>query len=101
MPCAVRVPAWVTLGIAAVVIFFGLYRIRMALQKPASAEAEPRRGTMGAGFYRMSPRVHLTIGVLYLALGSALIATSFGWNPFGRNVAPTTEPGAPTSPHKP
>ncbi len=83
-------------------IFFGLYRIRMALQKPAAAETAPRRGALGAGFYRMSPRVHLTIGVLYLALGAALIATSFGWNPFGRNVGPTTEqPAKDVSPAKP
>jgi hypothetical protein len=97
----VRVPAWVTLGIAVVVIFFGLYRIRMALQKPVT-DAGPKRGALGAGYYRMSPRVHATIGVLYLALGGALIATSFGWNPFGRNIGPATEqPAKGEAPVKP
>ncbi len=97
-----RVPAWVTLGIAVIVIFFGLYRIRMALQKKPTGDGEPKRGAMGSGFYRMSPRVHATIGVLYLALGGALIATSFGWNPFGRNLGPTTEqPAKDAAPAKP
>lgn len=96
-----RVPAWVTLGIAVIVIFLGLYRIRMALQKKPTGGAAAKRGAMGSGFYRMSPRVHATIGVLYLALGGALIATSFGWNPFGRNIDPTTEQPAKGAPVKP
>ncbi len=79
-------------------IFFGLYRIRMGLAKAPADDSVKRR----SGFYRMSPRVHLTIGVLYLALGGALIATSFGWNPFGKNIGPTTEvPAKDAAPAKP
>ena len=31
----------------------------------------------------MGRRTHLLIGIIYLLLGGALVATSFGWNPFG------------------
>ncbi|MEO6774583.1 MAG: hypothetical protein ABI467_16460 [Kofleriaceae bacterium] len=86
-----RVPIWVTLGVALIVIAFGLYRIWVSLQK-IDPEAPVRRSLMGGGFYRMSPRTHLVIGVLYLALGGALVATSFGWNPFGGSA-----PAAPSS----
>jgi hypothetical protein len=41
----------------------------------------------------MGARTHLLVGVIYLLLGGALIATSFGWNPFGSNApAPSTTP---------
>ena len=29
---------------------------------------------------------HLLVGVVYLLLGAALIATSFGWNPMGSST---------------
>jgi hypothetical protein len=77
----VRVPSWLTLGVAALVIAFGLYRIRLSLKKVDPDQA--KKSVMGGGFYRMSPKTHLVIGFLYLALGGSLIATSFGWNPFG------------------
>jgi hypothetical protein len=90
----VRVPPWLILGIAAIVILFGLYRIRLAL-KPA--ETDPaKQSALGKGFYRMAPRTHLMIGILYLGLGGALIATSFGWNPFG-----SSKPAEQTTPTKP
>ena len=88
-----RVPVWVTLGVAFIVVAFGLYRIRIALKK-VDPEA-PKGGVMGGGFYRMSPRAHLVIGVLYLALGGALIATSFGWNPFGHMFGSSEPAPAP------
>ncbi len=99
----VRVPVWVTLGIAIIVIVFGLYRIRLSLKgqpKPGD-DASEKRGVMGGGFYRMSPRVHLFIGIMYLALGGCLVATSFGWNPLGgmignKTEAPADKNAAPT-----
>ena len=85
-----RVPVWLTLGVAVLVIVFGAYRIRLALRKPEPAEpgsANP----MGRGFYRMSSRTHLLIGIVYLLLGAGLIATTFGWNPFGSSIGPDTQ----------
>jgi hypothetical protein len=84
----VRVPVWLTLGIAVLVIVFGAYRIKLALRKPDPDAGETP--VMGRGFYRMSSRTHLLIGVIYLLLGGALIATSFGWNPFGSSIGPET-----------
>jgi hypothetical protein len=90
-PFGVRVPQWLTLGIAAIVILFGLYRLRLGTKKHVPNE-EPGKGSpMGGGFYRMSPRTHLMVGVVYLLLGGALVATSFGWNPFGGSMGPSTE----------
>jgi hypothetical protein len=73
----VRIPVWLTLGIAALVIIFGSYRLYLAT-RPADDSAAPRRG-----LYSMSKRAHLFVGIIYLLLGAGLIATSFGFNPFG------------------
>jgi hypothetical protein len=94
----VRVPVWLTLGVAVLVIVFGAFRIRMALRKPPPEEAGSGN-LMGRGFYRMSSRTHLLIGVVYLLLGGALVATSFGWNPFGSSIGPDTHaPSKSTAP---
>src|SRR3569623_1283029 len=86
---AVRGPVWLTLCVAALVLVFGVYRIRLALKTP-----EPQSGdgnVMGRGFYRMAPRTHLLIGVVYILLGVGLIETGFGWNPLGNSFGPDTE----------
>lgn len=75
-----QVPIWLTLGVAALVAGFGCYRVWLAFKKPATA-AEDGRSALGRGMYRMSPRMHLAIGAVYILLGTALGATSFGWNP--------------------
>lgn len=74
-----RVPVWLTLGIASLVCVFGLYRIRLAFR----ANEGDQRARVKTGLYAMGRRTHLLIGLVYLLLGGALIATSFGWNPFG------------------
>jgi hypothetical protein len=84
----VRIPVWLTLAVAALVIIFGLYRIRIALGRSGEDEAKARSRR---GLYAMSKRAHLFIGVIYLLLGAGLIATSFGWNPFGGSIGPDTE----------
>lgn len=88
----VKVPIWLTLGVAALVTGFGCYRVFLAFKKPvaqapsdelsAASSAKPGASIMGGGIYRMSPRMHLAVGVIYILLGTALGATSFGWNPF-------------------
>lgn len=85
-----RVPIWLTLGVAVLVLIFGVYRIRLALKKP-EPESQGSAGVMGRGFYRMSSRTHLLIGVVYILLGAGLIATSFGWNPLGNAFGPDTK----------
>jgi hypothetical protein len=77
----VRIPVWLTLGIAAVVIIFGAYRVYLAM-RPVDENAAPRRG-----LYSMSKRAHLVVGIIYLLLGAGLVSTSFGFNPFGGPAA--------------
>jgi hypothetical protein len=81
-----RIPVWLTIAAAVLVIGFGSFRIYLALKKPAGDEAPPRRG-----FYRMGARTHLFIGIVYLVLGGALVATTLGWNPFGDYFAGDTK----------
>jgi hypothetical protein len=95
----VRVPVWLTFGIAILVLVFGVYRIRLALRKPQADGTDAP--TMGRGFYRMSSKTHLLIGVVYILLGGALIATTFGWNPIGNVFGPDTKaPPADKAPTK-
>ena len=83
-----RVPVWLTLGVALVVCVFGLYRIRLAFRSDAATEAA---GGKKKGLYSMGRRTHALIGIVYLLLGAALVATTFGWNPFGDLFGPATE----------
>ena len=94
-----RVPAWLTIGIALVVCGFGLYRIRLAFRSDTAGDEDQVRTRRG--FYAMGKRTHFLIGVIYLLLGGALIATSYGWNPFSTMFGPRTEaPTKDTAPTK-
>jgi len=100
-----RVPTWLTIGIALVVCGFGLYRIRLAFRSETAGEGD--EGRTRRGFYAMGKRTHFLIGVVYLLLGGALIATSYGWNPyssmFGSRTEAPTKGGVPVDqpPQKP
>ena len=85
-----RVPVWLTLGVAILVLAFGAYRIRLAFR----SDEDDQRARAKKGLYAMGRRTHFLIGLVYVLLGGALIATSFGWNPFGSFFATGTE--APT-----
>jgi hypothetical protein len=87
---AVRVPVWLTLGIAILLIVWGAFRLRLGLKKRAP-ETEAGGKVMGGGFARMNPRTHVVLGVVYILFGIALTATSFGWNPLGSSYGPDTE----------
>lgn len=82
-----HIPIWLTLGVAALVIFFGAYRIRIALR---SDEDNAKRPTL-FGRSSMRGRTHLLIGIVYVLLGVGLVATALGWNPFGNLIGPSTE----------
>lgn len=96
----VHIPPWLTLLFASIVILFGGYRLFLATRKRDPEADKDKRSMMGGGFYRMSPRAHAAVGLIYLALGGCLIATTFGWNPFGSSSEPTEEP-APKPKHGP
>jgi hypothetical protein len=87
-----RVPIWLTLAVAALVIVFGLYRVALAFRR-AEPDAAARPGRFGlGGMYRMGRRTHALVGIIYLLLGASLVATSFGWNPFAGAFGPSTQP---------
>jgi len=88
---------WLTLGVAAIVVIFGLYRISMGFR----SDEEDARAKARKGLYAMGRRTHFLIGIVYLLLGGGLVATSFGWNPFGGAFGPdTVEPTKDTAPTK-
>lgn len=82
-----RIPVWLTLGVAILVISFGVHRIRLSLR----SQEEEARARQRKGLYAMGRRTHRLIGIVYLLLGGALVATTFGWNPFGDLFGPATE----------
>jgi hypothetical protein len=83
-----RVPVWLTLGVALLVCLFGAYRIRLAFR----SDAEDERARQRKGLYAMGRRTHFLVGLIYLLLGGALVATSFGWNPFAGVLGPRESP---------
>jgi uncharacterized iron-regulated membrane protein len=82
-----RIPVWLTLGVAILVIAFGVHRLRLSFR----SEDEEARARERKGLYSMNRRTHRLIGIVYLLLGGALVATTFGWNPFGDAFGPGTE----------
>ncbi|HEX2685141.1 MAG TPA: hypothetical protein VHN14_00910 [Kofleriaceae bacterium] len=91
-----HVPVWLILGVAVLVCVFGAYRIRLAFR----SDEEDERARARKGLYAMGRRTHFLIGLVYLLLGGALVATAFGWNPiggvFGPGTAPPSKDTAPT-----
>jgi len=59
-----RVPVWLTLGVAALVCVFGAYRIRIAFR----SDEDDERARTRKGLYAMRRRTHFLIGVIYLLL---------------------------------
>lgn len=85
-----HVPVWLILGGGLVVCAWGAYRVRLGLRSDQQDEhTRPRRG-----LHAMARRTHLFVGIVYLLLGAALIATSLGWSPLG-SVVTRSSPDAP------
>ncbi len=78
-----HVPQWLALTIAGAVILFGLFRLYLAVAGPSDDERAARR----TGLYRMTRRQHGLVGVLFLLVAGALVATAFGWNPMAPRAA--------------
>ena len=69
-----RLPPWVVLVVAGLVLVFGVYRIRMAFR---SDEADQRARAAG-GLYGMGRRSHLLFGILYILMAAYLILGACG-----------------------
>ncbi|HTJ43292.1 MAG TPA: hypothetical protein VL463_14405 [Kofleriaceae bacterium] len=89
-----RVPQWLSLLVAAWVIVFGLYRLWIA----RDPRTDQRRAEGKKGMFVMKRSTQALLGVVYLLLGAALIATSFGWNPLSSVTAPDTNAPASSKP---
>ena len=89
-----RVPQWLSLLVAAWVIVFGVYRLKLALDK----RTDERRAEGKKGMFVMKRSTQALLGVVYLLLGGALVATSFGWNPLSSITAPDTKAPANAKP---
>ena len=89
-----RLPPWLSLAIAGAVILIAMYRLWLAFAGPSDEERKTHR----RGMLAMPRRQHGAIGLIFLLVAGALVATSFGWNPFERDQ--TEEPAAPSPPKK-
>ena len=95
-----HIPAWLSLGVAVLVLGFGLFRVWLGLRKERPDDPEDLR-PRPRGMYAMRKRTNLLIGIVYCLLGGGLIATVYGWNPFGNAIGPgTTETTKETAPTK-
>ena len=83
-----QIPRWLTLGVAVFVIVFGSYRVYLAFFRTKTQEEQAKRR---GGMYGMPRRTQGLIGIIYLLLGAALVATSFGWNPLSGLIGPDTQ----------
>jgi len=87
-----RIPVWLSLLIASAVILFASYRLWLAFGGPSDEERQKHR----RGMLAMPRRHHGAIGLIFLLVAGALVATSLGWNPFGNRevdaVAPDDAP---------
>jgi hypothetical protein len=88
-------PRWLFFLVAAWVIAFGVFRFYLA-----ATRNRPRREGQpdyrAKGLYARPARTHALYGVIYVLLGSYLLATGFGYGPRmggGCGPAETTEPG--------
>ena len=85
-----HVPQWLALLIAGAVILFGIFRVYLAVAGPTDEERAKHR----RGMYAVPRWHHGLVGVLFLLVACALIATAFGWNPLGKTLrAPAKSPG--------
>ena len=86
-----RLPLWLTLTCAAMVILWGAYRISLGLRSDAAQQRAPK------GLFAMARRTHVLIGLVYVLMGSALFAIGLGWNPLADppKPAPVAPPPQP------
>ena len=71
-------PVWILWTVAALLFIFGAYRLRLGFR---SAEAQAQAAARG-GLFGLPRRTHALVGIVYMMLAAALVATSFGWRPF-------------------
>ncbi len=88
-----HVPQWLALVIAGAVILFGGFRLYLAFGGPPDEE----RANARRGMYAMPRWQHGLVGVLFLVVAGALVATAYGWNPVAAKVTAQPTKATPAS----
>ena len=69
-----EIPRWVSLVVGVAVIYFGFYRLGLARRDPhADGQTRARGGLNG-----LPQRTHLLFAILYLLMGTFLVASGSG-----------------------
>jgi hypothetical protein len=71
------IPRWVFWVVGGMVLLFGAYRLQVAIRSRNLREDSP--ALRRKGMWGRSTRAHMLYGILYLILGSYLVAMGFGW----------------------
>ena len=76
-----QIPPWLVFLIAAWVLLFGAYRLSIVVRrrKQNPDDAADRPNLQKKGLWAQSSRRHIMFGMLYVILGSYLIAMGFGY----------------------
>jgi uncharacterized membrane protein HdeD (DUF308 family) len=67
-------PAWIVGAVGALVIVFGLFRIKLAFRTRAEEDAARQRG----GLYGYRRHTHILFGLVYILMGVLLLLGLFG-----------------------
>ena len=67
-------PAWIVGAVAALVILFGGFRIKLAFRSKEEEQAARQRG----GLFGYGRRTHVLFGVVYILMGVLLLLGLFG-----------------------
>jgi hypothetical protein len=83
-----RLPEWLVILVGAVVVAFGLFRVRMAFRSKEEDFKARERG----GLYAYPRRTHGLVGVLYIVMGVLLVLSGMGVRLFACNVRQAPPP---------
>jgi hypothetical protein len=76
----IRLPVWVVLAVAALVLGFGVVRIRLFFR----SDEEDQRARAAGGLYGLGRRTHLLFGIVYILMATYLILGACGVRLLGR-----------------
>lgn len=88
MTRTMAIPQWLAFVIAGVVLLYGGYRMYLAVGGPSNEERAKAR----TGMLAMSRRTHGLVAIMLLIAGAALLASAFGWKPWGSPTATVERP---------
>lgn len=69
-----RLPVWLVVTVGALVIIFGLFRMRLALRSKEESESAREKG----GMFGYPRRTHALFGAVYVLMGVLLLLGAMG-----------------------